>query len=346
MAQRVSLATGTPTSVGSVSRVLGCLRKSFSFWSLAEHTDLPFPVLSVILTEFQREKIAAVTEGEWALTDAGLRLADDEGAYPQKDNACPACRGKAVNMVAYRDLVERLESVTRGRPEPLKEMDQGYVTMETASARVALMEARGDLVGRSIFILGDDDLLSIAIGLRGGARRVLVAEADERLIAFIAKASARLNLGIEAVNYNAMDPIPEAWLGKFDVFETDPVEAETGFKLFLQRCILTQEPGAGAGYFGLTRREASLFKWRRLQAFLLDCGFAITEMIHDFNDYVPWEYHGETPAAKLGGFPPAGEVWYKSSQYRLERVADVPLTNERYDGPLEDIYDDAEQTTK
>lgn len=346
IAQRVSLATGTPTNRGSITRVLGCLRDPSTFWSVAENTDLPLPVLSAILAEFEREKVSARVKNAWTLTETGLRLANDEGAFPQKDNSCPACLGKAVNLVAYRDLLERFESASRGRPEPRRELDQGYVTAETAIARVALMESRGDLLGRSIFILGDDDLLSLAIGLHGGARKILVAEADPRLTAFISQVSARLHLDIEVALYNAMDPIPENWAGRFDVFQTDPVEAEPGFRLFLQRCILTLKPDAGAGYFGLTRREASLYKWRRLQSFLLESGFVMTEMIHDFNEYVPWNYHPETPAAEYGGSPPEGEVWYKSTQYRIERVSDVPLANDRFQGPARDIYDDSEQSTK
>lgn len=346
IAERVSLATGTPVNTGQVSRVLGCLRDAPSFWSLSENTDLPLPILSAVLSEFRKAQLGVQNEGSWALTETGVTLADQERLHPYRDNPCPACRGKAMNLVAYRDLMDRFRSAVHGRPQPLKNLDQGYVTEETIAARVALMESRGDLVGRDIFILGDDDLLSIAIGLMGAARRVLVAEADPRLVAFISEVSDRLNLRIETAQYNAVDPLPDAWLAQFDTFETDPVEAETGFKLFLRRCFATLRPSAGAGYFGLTRREASLNKWRRLQAFLLDCGFAITEMIHDFNEYEPWAYHGETPAAQLGGFPPAGMVWYKSTQFRVERVADVPMDNSPYEGPVPAIYDDPEQSTK
>lgn len=346
MAYRVSLATGTATISGQLTRVLGLLRQPSSFWFLAEHSDLPLPILSAVLTEFRREGLADQRNGEWVLTEAGSRLADQESVYSYRDNACPGCRGKAVNLVAYRDLLDRYESASRGRPEPLRELDQGYVTSETVVARVALMEMRGDLVGRSIFILGDDDLLSIAIGLHGGARRVVVAEADARIVDFVAEVSARLQLKVEPFVYNAKDPLPEDWIGQFDVFETDPVEAEPGFKLFLKRCMVSLKAGAGAGYFGLTHREASLMKWRRLQAFLLESGFAVTEMIHDFNEYVPWGYHEETPAAKLGGHPPAGEPWYKSTQFRVERVAEVTLDNEKYEGLAIEIYDDAEQSTK
>ena len=56
-----------------------------------------------------------------------------------------------------------------GAPEAKPELDQTHCTVDTKIRRVLRMHEAGALAGRRILILGDDDLVSVAIAARGAA---------------------------------------------------------------------------------------------------------------------------------------------------------------------------------
>ena len=330
---------GTELRVPEVVRVLGCLREPCTYWELLERTDLPLPHLSALLRYLEREGHLQREDNRFVLR-ADSPLA--EGASSPEDRPCPRCGGTAQDLSFWLPLKEALKERLKERPQPERAWDQAYVTLDSLVARVALMDARGDLEGRKIFILGDDDMLSLALALTGKPARVLAVDADPRIVAFLQAQSVS---NLEAERYDARDPLPEEWVQQFEVFETDPVEAEAGFRLFLDRCLTALHPDWGAGYFGLTHRESSLAKWHRLQEYLLSRGLVITELLHDFNAYEPWPYHDETPAARLAG-PAPREPWYRSCWYRVERVRVVEPENQPARESAEAIYHDAEATTR
>ncbi|MFN4182145.1 MAG: bis-aminopropyl spermidine synthase family protein, partial [bacterium] len=198
-----------------------------------------------------------------------------------------------------------------------------------------------------ILILGDDDLVSIALMLTGKPSRIVVLEIDDRLTDFISR-NARI-LGFSALEVRKSDlrhPLTEDLIGKFDVFETDPTESYSGFRLFLTRGAVSLRGLRCAGYFGLTRLESSLWKWRKMQQFLLRAGFVFTAIFPDFHSYEHWDYHPFTRAGKLVADPvPENFRWYTSALVRVEKIAEVALPNLplKQTGPK--FYRDEESST-
>ncbi len=86
-----------------------------------------------------------------------------------------------------------------------------------------------------IFVVGDDDLFSIAASLTGMPEKVVVVDIDERLINFINRMADEYSLSVEAFVYDVQQAFPDEFKKKFDVFVTDPVETIPGLKLFLSR---------------------------------------------------------------------------------------------------------------
>ncbi|HDN19583.1 MAG TPA: putative methyltransferase, partial [Candidatus Acetothermia bacterium] len=131
----------------------------------------------------------------------------------------------------------------------------------------------------------------------------------------------------------------------FDTFFCDPTESLRGFLAFAGRGISALRGPGSAGYMGLTRREASLSKWRAIQKELISSGAAITDIRDDFHDYVNWPYietmraWGHLPVKRVPG---RDEPWYRSALIRIELVEPPRVENVRLEG---DIFTDPEAAT-
>ena len=101
--------------------------------------------------------------------------------------------------------VERLAEIITRAPSVDVTLDQAPCSPDTAMRRALLMLQNGALEGKRVLLLGDDDSVSIAIGLLGRALRhgditrgVTVVDADERRISFLRDAAAREQLALES----------------------------------------------------------------------------------------------------------------------------------------------------
>lgn len=239
--------------------------------------------------------------------------------------ACQACAGKGIAADGgWDELLSRFREAVKGRPEPVLELFQGYMVPEDVVARLALMNVYGDLEGKRLLIIGDDDMLSIAAGLSGLPSKVTVLEADRRVVDFINSRSRELGLGVEAFQYNVKDPLPEWARGSYDVFSSEPLESFSGLRAFLSRGAAGLSEG-GVMYFGLSNYEANIRKWEYVQRMLVRMGFVITEVRPGFS-----RYDLRYPTADYEGFGKylkfrfvrnlRGTVWYTSALIRAVAV--------------------------
>ncbi len=103
-------------------------------------------------------------------------------------------------------IKEKFLKLQRNRPKPLREYDQGYITPETILKRISFAISKGDIINKEIFIIGDDNLVSITLGLTKFLKRTMVIDVDERLIDFISKVSEKESLNIEVENFRYKKP--------------------------------------------------------------------------------------------------------------------------------------------
>ncbi len=179
---------------------------------------------------------------------------------------------------------ERFSRIVASAPAPTTEFFQERILQRDLFRRIEFLYRRGDLYGRRIFVLGDDDLFSLAVGLTGLAERIVVAEIDERLVEFIARQARKHRLPVEVFRYNAAEPLPKLLRRRFDVFVMDPVETESGFTAWLSRG-LAALAHPGAVYFGLTELECPPLLWHRFQRLINESGLVMTDMLRDFTRY-------------------------------------------------------------
>lgn len=299
-----------------------------SFWEVIRDQDGDLARYTRLINELMQAGIIRHKNGVLSLTEQGQALATNEGIRPLKKLLCPTCQGKTVVVNdTFAAVLKEFSEIATRRPAAIPEYDQGYIDPQSTVARAAIMYLRGDLENQEIFVLGDDDLTSIAIALTGMAKRVVVLEIDKRLVDFINEFAARRNLGnLSAWEYDIRNPLPKEFQGQFDTFVIDPVETLPGIRLFLTRCCQALKGKGCAGYLGLTHLEASREKWHQIQKMILEMNFVITEIIHDFQEYeleregfvqknYPLVQHVAVP------LPPPKMNWYTSNFVRLEAIA-------------------------
>lgn len=282
-----------------------------SLWELIEAADGPIVDTYAACRQLLDGGQIRFEGGRFSLTEEGRQA---YGRYLASD---------------FDDLQARYREIIQGVPGARVEFFQQRITPEDLFRRFEFMYRRGDLAGRRIFILGDDDYLSIALALAGFAERITVVEIDTRITDFIKEKSRALALPIEVAEYNAADPLPKELAGQFDTFVTDPVETAKGFAATIARGVASlRHPGAV--YFGLTEIECPPSRWHAFQRMFNESNLVVTDILRDHTHYVD-NLEDDPTTFKLyteAPFPLEGAVpdfrWYRSSLFRLVTV-DTPV---------------------
>jgi hypothetical protein len=344
--EEVRKEIGIPVYERSVENVISALLSSQDIWEIVELSGEPLPLVAKILEVLERRGYVDLSNGV-SLSDEGLKLIETLGIYKREKLFCEVCGGRGLNLKVYDELLKEFSELVFGRPEPRHEFDQAFVTPETVIARVALMHARGDLAGKEIFVLGDDDLMSVALMLSNLPKRIAVLDIDERLIKFIEKIADEIGFqNIDIFVFDLREPLPDYARGKFDSFITDPPETLEAIRAFVGRGIATLKGPGCSGYFGLTRVESSADKWRGIEKILLnEFNVVITDIIKDFNEYTNWGYVESTKAWRLIPVKTTPKHnWYKSSIFRIQTLEN----SKGFEDELKvgkELYDDEESST-
>ncbi|AMX84397.1 methyltransferase [Geobacillus subterraneus] len=294
-----------------------------SYWELMRAAQAQTHQVLKALQSLLEGELVVYDGDRFVITEAGRQQAETLSLERVAEQRCEACAGRGIVLrPPFDSVLAAFQDIAAMRPKATPDFDQGYVTPETTVRRLALMAQQGDLMGRDILLLGDDDLTSIAAALSGLPRRICVLDVDERIITFIRDVARDRGWDhVHAEVYDVRDELPSHLRGQFDVFFTDPVDTVKGLLLFLSRCTEGLRGPGAAGYFGLSYLEASWRKWRQIQQGILDMGYAITDMLGAFQDYLledivalDWARMAPVPV-KEPDIP-----FYVSTVYRLELV--------------------------
>jgi S-adenosylmethionine decarboxylase proenzyme len=197
-------------------------------------------------------------------------------------------------------LTEQLIGIYAGRPRVDVTLDQAYATPQTGIRRALLALAHDALLGKNLLCVGDDDLVSVAIGflLRSlyldfskNKTQICVLEKDHRLAAYIQEIANQYHLPIICVETDLRDPLPIHVVGHFDAFYTDPPYTIEGLSLFLSRGIggLKKEKGLPIFLsFGQKPNEDIYL----MQEVFLAHGLVLTGIYDKFNQYEGASFYG------------------------------------------------------
>ncbi|MHA2111441.1 MAG: adenosylmethionine decarboxylase [Candidatus Hodarchaeales archaeon] len=182
----------------------------------------------------------------------------------------------------FRSVITSLET----RPSPEYKYDQSRSNYVTVIKRALLMARNGDVEGKRIILLGDDDGLAIVLAFLNCAREIFVIDIDPRILKYIsdfAEANDFTNI-LHTELWDIRNAFPNEWLNKYNVFEMDPPYTVFGFKLFVDRALSLINPkNSFSGYISFGNKSP-FEKWS-CQEYLNSSGLVIEEFIPNFNRY-------------------------------------------------------------
>ncbi|MEM1582595.1 MAG: bis-aminopropyl spermidine synthase family protein [Candidatus Bathyarchaeia archaeon] len=304
------------------TQMIKCLLKSkMSFWEILDRNQYTVKDFVIAMNKLFSEGLIGVDGDNIYLTEKGLKYAN-KVILEFKGEICEKCEGKRIIFDGrFNEVLENFTQVIKDRPLPNVRFFQGYMREQDVISRVALMHHYADLADKSFVLIGDDDLLSVALALTGLPSRILVLDVDAKLGEYIKEICSKYGMKIEFRQYDVSNPLPKDLVGGFDVFSSEPLETISGLKAFISRGIACLKEN-GVGYVGLSTAEASHRKWRAVERMLLGMNCVITDIIKDFSKYKTLyetaNYEMFTARLKfpVGGNP--GIYWYKSSLIRFE----------------------------
>jgi N4-bis(aminopropyl)spermidine synthase len=291
---------------------------------VARLAELPVPIVAAACNELRKRGIVD-TQRPVRLTASGREAVSAAIGGAALRAACQACGGRGVVIAPeLAGLAASLQRAADGAPGARAELDQTHCTVATKISRVLRLHEAHALAGGRILVLGDDDLISVALaqfaawsGTPAAIRRLTVVDTDADVLAWIASQTEGTGVPMELVQHDLRRPLPGPVTRAFDVVFTDPPYTLTGAGLFLSRAVsaLAAEPGRHVFFsFGARRPDETLAVQRAIAAM----GLAVRSLTAGFNEYLG--------AGVLGG---------TSNLYHLRSTsATRPLIEGEYNGPL------------
>jgi len=328
----VAAAVGLAEGEAGVRDVLRAVasREPAATAAISRAVELPVPIVTAVCSELRKRSVVDRTRPV-SLTQAARELL---ALRRLSDLTCDCCGGLGLRIPAeLADLGAELEQVAAGAPPARLDLDQTHCTVATKIHRVLRLYQAGALDGARIVLLGDDDLIAVAIarfaaltGMAPGIRRLTVIDADPAVLSWTAEQAAGTGVAVEVVEHDLRRPLPDDLAGAFDMACTDPPYTVAGAELFLSRAVsaLGSHPGRHVFFsFGARRPDQAL----ATQRLLADLGLVIRSLAPNFNSYQG-----------------AGILAGTSHLYHLRTSGQVaPLVAGDYEGPLYTADTRAEQ---
>lgn len=325
-----------------VRRMLQVLYHERDIWQAAGACERPFPQFTKLLEALHELGYIRVHGRTVEFTPVGRAALEHWGVAlsPPVHQLCSQC---ALGPAPLLELQKKFAQIAQHRPPEAPEFEQGFLTEDSVMRRVAWLDRCGDLAQKELVLLGDDDLLSVALALTERPKQIVVFEIDARLVDFLNDQAQQAGWPLTAYRHDLRQPLPEGFLARFDVFVTDPLETVEGFLLFVEQGLSALKPGAGqVGYFGLTKIEASPEKWRLFERKLIEQHeLFISDVLRDFGFYENWPYLTETVSQQSALFSETPDrPWYRSAFFRIETLRAFRPPRCRSLGEEVDIYYD------
>jgi len=192
----------------------------------------------------------------------------------------------AIGDKQIAEAIDKLRSAHALQPK--REYDQFFATPTTTAAKLEILKLKDQLTEKKIALLGDDDLLSTAIGLSNdNYSKVDVFEIDEKLITALETIAEKRGFkDINYIQYDVRNEPLQQFQGRYDVVVTDPPYTAAGITLFLNRTVQligNKENAYIFLYFGNSYKTPE--KFIKVQDIIHRFGLVIEDKIDKFARY-------------------------------------------------------------
>lgn len=180
-----------------------------------------------------------------------------------------------------RDLAFGLVEMFFDRPALKLRYEQQFCIPRTTQRRAELMIERME-PGSRVLVLGDDDLVSLALIEFSNDLQVDVLELDEDLVAFLKeKGGDRLTV----LEHNLRHGVPDSMKDCYDAVTTDPPYADDGMRFFLECAKMSMKNESDSRLF-LTTYPGLLESPEKFWSDLEELGLDILQTHHHFSRYI------------------------------------------------------------
>ena len=162
-------------------------KRPFDVFELLTVQDNDIKTFYDTIDALKNRGLIKFNEDKIEITEKGIEVLEENNSVPLIDTKCNACNGKIYDPNVFKSILEEFRDIFQNRPRETTEFDQGVVPEENSIRRLEFVYERGDLEGKDIFFLGDDDLTSVVFALSKMPKRVVVVDIDTRIIDYINK---------------------------------------------------------------------------------------------------------------------------------------------------------------
>lgn len=324
--REVTGAVGLAEGEAGVREVIRVVRRSgpVATRTLSRATGLPVPIVAAIAGELRKRGIVT-RERPTRLTQQGRHLFGDaaqDRIFVGDSTDCDERRRRVPQEL--EPVSAELDRISADGPPARTELDQSHCTAETKLRRALALHQAGALEGKRVILLGDDDLVAVAIHLlaayAGFAHTICeltVVDVDTAVLGYVGRQLENAAFPVRLVEHDLRRALPPSLVGHFDTVFTDPPYTAAGAEVFLSRAASALASGPGRNVF-LAYGPKPPAELLRLQRAVVSMGFVVRRIEPNFNEYLH--------AGILGGV---------SNLYHLSSTSETrPLVSEKYDEPM------------
>ncbi|WP_461613448.1 bis-aminopropyl spermidine synthase family protein [Clostridium sp. Marseille-QA1073] len=269
-------------------------KEGISTKELARKNFLPIPVIVAIKKELIKCDLVVQDRGV-RLTRKGRGFVEQNlGFYGLNIELYTKLFSESwEDIKEINEVKEALNEIFINRPQADVTIDQSKCTVDTAIKRAVLCLKNSALIGKRILCLGDDDLVSIALGfllkklfkdIRYSKTKIFVMDIDNRILDYISSIAKKEELPINCEYVDLRFPLSESFKGQFDCFFTDPPYTLQGMNLFLSRGLEALKNESGLNIFLSYAHKSPEFELN-MQKYFVDMGLMVSEILTAFNNY-------------------------------------------------------------
>lgn len=290
--QNINIEEGKEAVINTLINIY--FKEGISTKELAKSNLLPIPLVTAIKKEFIKQEILLQDRGV-RLTSKGKDFVEKElGFYGlNKELYMKLCLEPWKEHKEIKEVKEELGEIFMNRPQADVTIDQSKCTLDTAINRAVLCLKNSSLIGKRVLCVGDDDLVSIALGfllkklfadIKYSKTSILVLDIDERILDYINKIAKEQQLPVKSECIDLRKSLPQKLRGKYDCFFTDPPYTLQGMNLFLSRGIEALKYQCGLNVF-LSYAHKSPEVELAMQKNFVAMGLRVSEILTSFNAY-------------------------------------------------------------
>ncbi len=319
--ERITQNTGIKEGVQGVRRIWSSLILSRSTKQTARALRIPVPLLVAVRNELVTHSVldadqfqAPVCAGSiWA----NLREDDLERCYREE----------------YRRAVSAVTTARGLHPVPRTEIDQSFVTIQTAVKRAILAALTGNVHGSRVLFIGDSDMMSVACASVADLELAFVIDLDRSALDALSSHTG-LRTALDTLRCDVRRLPMRSSPSRVDTVFSDPPYSYHGITTFLGAASPYLAMG-GVVFASFNKRVPN--ETRDLAAWLHKEGLSYDSLLPSFNEYIGAQLLGRRSdmhilmrnfhpvrESELDSRPDAAQMVYSRGSHERVRVYRCP----------------------